>query len=178
MTPLSEWQNFYVIVGSAAGGLTGLQFVVMALIADMPAIDQESQAISVFSTPSIVNFGVVLLLAAVLVMPWHGVKPVSIIWGVAGAVGIIYTAVTGWRFSRQRTYTPVFEDYFFRVIMPVIGYAVLAGAALTARNHDRIALFQVAAVALMLLFIGIHDAWDNATYLIFYKRGAVKPGPR
>ena len=175
MTPLNEWQNFYVIVGSAAGGLTGLQFVVMALIADMPAIDQESQAISVFSTPSIVNFGVVLLLAAVLVMPWHSVKPISIIWGVAGAAGIIYTAVTGWRFSRQRAYTPVFEDYFFRVIMPVIGYAVLGAAAFTARNHDRIALFQVAAVALMLLFIGIHDAWDNATYLVFYKRGAVKP---
>src|ERR1700760_414479 len=113
MTPLSEWQNFYVIVGSAAGGLTGLQCVVMALIADMPAIDQESQAISVFSTPSIVNFGVVLLLAAVLVMPWHGVKPVSITWGVAGAGGIIYPAVTGWRFSRQRAYTPPYSKTIF-----------------------------------------------------------------
>jgi hypothetical protein len=178
MTPLSEWQNFYVIVGSAAGGLTGLQFVVMALIADMPAIDQESQAVTVFSTPSIVNFGVVLLLAAVLVMPWHSIKPISIIWGVAGAVGILYTAHTGWRFNKQSAYSPVFEDYFFRVIMPIIGYAVLAAAAFTARTHERVALFQVAAVALMLLFIGIHDAWDNATYLILYKRADGKPTPR
>ena len=177
MTPLSEWQNFYVIVGSAAGGLTGLQFVVMALIADMPAIDEESQAVTVFSTPSIVNFGVVLLLAAVLVMPWHSIKPISIIWGVAGAVGILYTARTGWRFNKQSAYTPVFEDYFFRVIMPIVGYAVLGAAAFTARTHERVALFQVAAVALMLLFIGIHDAWDNATYLILYKRTGGKPTP-
>jgi hypothetical protein len=178
MIPFSEWQNFYVIVGSAAGGLTGLQFVVMALIADMPAMEEESQAITVFSTPSIVNFGVVLLLAAVLVMPWHSITPVSIIWGVAGAIGILYTAITGWRFKKQRAYSPVFEDYFFRVIMPIIGYAVLGAAALTAKIHERAALFQVAAVALLLLFIGIHDAWDNATYLVFYKRGEVKPTPR
>ena len=31
---LAQWQNFYVIAGSSAGALTGLQFVVMALIAD------------------------------------------------------------------------------------------------------------------------------------------------
>src|SRR5436190_24376937 len=33
---LSLWENFYVIVGSSAGALTGLQFVVMALIPDSP----------------------------------------------------------------------------------------------------------------------------------------------
>lgn len=29
MTALTEWQNFYVIVGSSAGALIGLQFVVI-----------------------------------------------------------------------------------------------------------------------------------------------------
>ena len=62
--------------------------------------------------------------------------------------------------------------------MPVIGYAVLGAAAFVAKTHERAALFQVAAVALALLFIGIHDAWDNATYLVFYKRGEVKPTSR
>jgi hypothetical protein len=32
---LGRWENFYVIVGSAAGALTGLQFVVIALIKDV-----------------------------------------------------------------------------------------------------------------------------------------------
>jgi hypothetical protein len=178
MTPLSEWQNFYVIVGSAAGALTGLQFVVMALIADMPAMDQESTAISAFSTPSIVNFGVVLLLSAVLVMPWHSIMPISIVWGAAGVVGILYTAITGWRFKKQRAYIPVFEDWFYRVVLPVTGYAVLCDAAFVARAHERASLFQVAAVVMLLLFIGIHAAWDNATYLVYYKRGNIKPTPQ
>jgi len=32
MTALSGWENFYVIVGSSAGALIGLQFVVITLI--------------------------------------------------------------------------------------------------------------------------------------------------
>jgi hypothetical protein len=78
----------------------------------------------------------------------------------------------------QRAYSPVFEDWFYRVVLPIIGYSALFAAAFIARFHERGALFQVAAVVLMLLFVGIHDAWDNATYLIFYKRGEVKPTPR
>jgi hypothetical protein len=33
VSALAGWQNFYVIVGSSAGALIGLQFVVMTLIA-------------------------------------------------------------------------------------------------------------------------------------------------
>lgn len=36
MTALAGWENFYVIVGSSAGALIGLQFVVVTLIADVP----------------------------------------------------------------------------------------------------------------------------------------------
>ncbi len=35
MNPLLEWQSFYVLVGSAAGALIGLQFMLMALIAEV-----------------------------------------------------------------------------------------------------------------------------------------------
>ena len=30
---LKAWENYYVIVGSSAGALTGLQFVVLTMIA-------------------------------------------------------------------------------------------------------------------------------------------------
>jgi len=36
MSELAGWDSFYVIVGSAAGALIGLQFVVVTLIADRP----------------------------------------------------------------------------------------------------------------------------------------------
>ncbi|HEX5282888.1 MAG TPA: hypothetical protein VFW30_02125 [Bryocella sp.] len=176
MNPLlTPWQNFYVIVGSAAGALIGLQFVVMALMANMPVMENESQAVAAFSTPSVVNFGVVLALAAVEVMPWRRLAPVSILWAVAGILGIVYTSITARRFQTQRAYTPVLVDWIYRIILPYLGYSCLATAALLVRPHPTAALFDVAAVTLLLLFVGIHDAWDNATFLVFYKRGEVDP---
>ena len=42
VSALSRWENFYVIVGSSAGALTGLQFVVMALIAGSSNVIQPT----------------------------------------------------------------------------------------------------------------------------------------
>ena len=174
MTPLSQWQNFYVIVGSAAGALTGLQFVVMALMANLPARETEAEAVAAFSTPSVVHFGFVLALAALQVMPFHNLSRLSIIWAAAGIIGIVYTSVTAYRVRTQRAYNPDFMDWVYRVILPFLAYSSLFAAALITRPHPTAALFEVAAVTLLLLFIGIHDAWDNATFLVFYKRHEVR----
>jgi hypothetical protein len=54
--------------------------------------------------------------------------------------------------------------------LPLAAYATLAGSACAARPHARPALFLVAAAALLLLFIGIHNAWDAVTYHVFVRR--------
>ena len=74
MTAVTRWENFYVIVGSSAGALIGLQFVVIALIADMPIARGQEQAGKAFATATIVHFGAALLLSAILNAPWHGVS--------------------------------------------------------------------------------------------------------
>jgi hypothetical protein len=72
MSPLNGWENFYVIVGSSAGALIGLQFVVLTLIAGRPVARGEAQAGAAFSTPSVVHFGIVPLLSAIISAPWDG----------------------------------------------------------------------------------------------------------
>jgi hypothetical protein len=57
MTALAGWENFYVIVGSSAGALIGLQFVAIALIGDVPIARCQEQAGKAFVTPTIVHFG-------------------------------------------------------------------------------------------------------------------------
>ena len=79
MTALAGWENFYVIVGSAAGALIGLEFVVVTLIADSPTL-RVGEAVAAFATPTIVHFGVVLLLSAVVSVPWHKIEIVSVVW--------------------------------------------------------------------------------------------------
>jgi hypothetical protein len=44
---------------------------------------------------------------------------------------------------------------------------MLALSALAAASYMHEALFDVAAAALLLLFIGIHNAWDAVSYHVF-----------
>src|SRR5262245_57777927 len=87
MTALDGWGNFYVIVGSAAGALIGLQFVVMTLIAERPPL-RAADAGAAFATPTIVHFAVALLLSAVASAPWHDIGTVAAVWGLVGLCGI------------------------------------------------------------------------------------------
>jgi hypothetical protein len=167
MTALSEWVNFYVIVGSAAGALIGLQFVVMTLIANMPITRSSAHAGDTFTTPTVVHFGVVLLLSAIVCAPWKEIATVAVLWGLVGLVGVVYVVLVGRRLRLQTTYQAVFEDRLFHVLLPFTAYAILAVSACAAYSHPRPALFLVGTAALLLLFIGIHNAWDIITYHVF-----------
>lgn len=170
MPDFAEWSSFYVIVGSAAGALIGLQFVVLTLIANRPVL-RAAEAGAAFATPSVVHFGVVLLLSAVVSAPWHAVSAVAVFWGLVGLCGIVYAVLVTRRLRKQTVYRPVFEDWVFHVLLPFAAYAMLGGSGYAAHAHLRPALFVVGAATLLLLFVGIHNAWDAVTYHVFNKTG-------
>ncbi len=170
MTELAGWVNFYVIAGSSAGALIGLQFVVMTLLTDMPFKDGVAQAGHAFATPTIVHFSAVLLLAAILSAPWHGVGGAAVVWGLLGVFGVFYQFIVLRRMRLQSVYNPEFEDWLFHVLLPFAAYTVVTASACVARSYARPALFSIAAAVLLLLFIGIHNAWDAVTYHIFVMR--------
>jgi hypothetical protein len=174
MAVLAGWWNFYVIVGSSAGALIGLQFVAVTLIANMPIAGSLSQAGAAFATPTVVHFGAVLLLSAMLSAPWHGIFGAAILWGLLGLIGIAYEIIVARRMRIQTVYTPEFEDWLFHVLLPFAAYTTLAGSTYAARSNVGGALFGVAAATLLLLFVGIHNAWDAVTYHVFAKHGPDK----
>ena len=167
MTELSGWGNFYAIVGSAAGALIGLQFVVITLIADMAKPGDFAQAGSVFTTPSVIHFAVVLLLSAIMSAPWNDFGVIAGLWGAIGLLGLLYTALVAWRMRRQKVYRPVFEDWVFHMILPLVAYAIVSVSACTAQSNARLDLFVVGGSSLLLLFVGIHNAWDLVTFYLF-----------
>ena len=175
MTPLTEWQVFYQIVGSAAGALTGLQFVVMALISDMPTQAGENETSEAFASPTIVHFVAVLMLAASLAVPWHSLGPAEVVWILAGLSGLVYTLLVVGRMRRQGAYQPVLEDWLFHALLPCAAYAGLTASALCLPWHTRGALFGIAGSSLLLLFVGIHNAWDNVLFLVSLKRERLHP---
>jgi hypothetical protein len=164
LAPLAGWESYYVIVGSSAAALTGLQFVVIALVADVRP-RSSNDTIDAFATPTIVHFCLALLTAAVLSAPWRTLLGPALSVAAVGLGGLFYEAIVIRRTRRQKDYKPVFEDWLWHTILPVIAYvAIVVGAsALVADAAD--ALFPIAAATLLLVFVGIHNAWDTVTYI-------------
>lgn len=166
MAELGEWESFYVIIGSAAAVLIGLQFVMMTLVA-AGNVPRPREAGAAFATPTIIHFGTPFVIAALLRMPWHGIGPAAALWGVIGLAGLAYTGVVVRRMRSQTAYRPEGEDWLFHGALPFLAYGDLAICALVALSHVRGALFGVGAATLVLLCVGIHNAWDAVSYHVF-----------
>lgn len=164
-TSLRAWESFYVIVGSSAGALTGLQFVVLTLVAEISTSRRNRDATSAFSSPTIVHFCMALFVAAVLSVPWSNAGRASAAISVCGAAGILYSIVVLRRTFRQDLYRPVLEDWIWHIVLPFLSYAAIFSAGQLVRSHAENALLLVGGAALLLIFIGIHNAWDSVTYI-------------
>ena len=162
--PLATWESFYVIVGSAGAALTGLQFVVIALVAQSRRRSTLTE-INAFGTPTIVHFCAVLLVSAILSAPWQGLSSVSLALGACGFVGVTYGLIVVRRARAQTRYKPVWEDWFWHAILPLVAYAFILISALLLRGYPHRTPFVIGAMTLLLLFIGIHNAWDTVTYI-------------
>jgi hypothetical protein len=71
---------------------------------------------------------------------------------------------------RQTTYVPVLEDWIFHTVLPLIAYAGLLTSGVFLADDPAPWLFVVGGAALLLLFVGIHNAWDAVTYIAQRRR--------
>jgi hypothetical protein len=169
MKVLEGWDNFYVILGSAAAALIGLTFVVIALISDERRVHPEGM--QGYITPTIVHFGTVLAAAAYMCVPQQTILSLSAGFAICGIGTTAYTVVIAnnvRRFAIQ--YTPVVEDWVWHVILPTADYVTLLGMAFLIWYRPQLALYCVAAALTLLLFIGIHNAFDVAVSVAVQKQ--------
>jgi hypothetical protein len=173
-SPLLAWDTFYVIVGSASAGLTGLMFVVVTLIPSAH-VTSSDETLSAFGTPTVMHFCAALLVSAILCAPWQIMWHAGLAVGIAGAIGIVYVLIVIGRARRQSQYKTVAEDWIWHVVLPLATYAVLMIAAITLHGRPEESLFAFGGATIALLFIGIHNAWDTVTYIALGKTEAPPP---
>ena len=168
MPELAQWDSFYVLVGGAAGALIGLQFVVLTLITTTLLRSGGTTYVS----PTVIHFSCVLFLAALMRVPWPSVMSLALALGAVGLAGIGYALLTARRMRRISFYRPDREDLTYHVLLPVAAHGLLFTAAILALRHFQLAMFAVAASALVLLFTAIHNAWDVVIYHTTHARRA------
>jgi hypothetical protein len=168
LVPLAAWQNFYVIIGSAAATLTGLLFVVITLLSGaLGRVSSPWSGIRVFSTPNVMHFGAALLIAALLSAPWPALWPAGLLVGLAGLGGVIYVFIVLWEVRhRLASYHLVLSDWLWYTLLPLIAYTALLVAGILLPISAALALFVIAGGTLLLVIMGIRNAWDVVTYMV------------
>ena len=162
---LSAWETFYVITGSAGAALTGLMFVVIALVSDRRP-RPPADSVSAFSTPTVTHFSSVLILGAIMTVPLHRVWSLTVCLLACALGGLYASARAGVRMRRMHAYAADVEDWSWHVMLPSVAYLLLLASAVLVGVAFASALVGVAVVVVLLLVIGIHNAWDVAVFLV------------
>jgi len=162
---LTPWSSFYVMAGSSAAALTGLMFVVITLVRGGDRSSQSRDGISMFSTPTVLHFCAALFISADLSAPWHSPAHAAVPVGLAGLFGAGYVLRVTYRTRRNTNYTPDTEDWVWYSVLPLVAYVATLASAIALLFVPAIALFVLAGADVLLIFIGIRNAWDVVTFL-------------
>jgi hypothetical protein len=163
---LSAWQNFYILIGTAAATLTGLMFVATTLVAGIDRhVSTLHAGLSAFSSPTVVHFCAVLLLAGILSAPWQSFSSLGIVLGLLSLGMVLYLVLVMRQMRKVPNYRTPLKDWLWYMAFPFIAYIVLVGAAIVLPANPALALYIISAAMFALLLLGIHNAWDLVTYL-------------
>ena len=163
---LSQWRDFYMLIGTAAATLTGLMFVVTTLIAGIDAhLSTLNAAVSAFNTPTVVHFGTVLLLAGILSAPWQTFSSLGFLLGLLGLGMVFYSIIVLRRMRRVPHYQSTLEDWLWYMAFPLIANILLIVVAFVLPKNPSLALYIIGSAMMLLLLVGIRNAWDMVTFL-------------
>lgn len=159
------WDNFYLIIGGAAGALIGLMFVV-ATLGTGRSREESLRGASIYMTPTVVSFSVVMVTSALTAVPHLTAHETAGGLGAIAAGGAAYAGVTLWRLvGPGRGRTPHWSDYWCYGFGPVVAYLALGAAAAAQGLGASWATQAVAAVLMSILLLAIRNAWDLVTWL-------------
>jgi hypothetical protein len=162
--PLADWQTFYVVIGSSGAALTGLTFIVITITAEANAQRDPMARLNglrAFITPTVVHFVSALWLSAVMTVPRQTADSLAVCLALSGLAGVGYCArVTYYLRATTAAYKPFVSDWVWNVILPLLAYLCIAMLGLLLRDFPVVTLYLVGGLTLLLLFIGLHNAWD------------------
>ena len=112
------------------------------------------------------HLALALVISAVMSAPWTTLGTAGIIMLLCGLCGLAYAALVILRTRKQTAYVPVWQDWVWYAILPSLTYLALSVSAWLLDTSTEESLFTIAGVALVLILIAVHNAWDSITHIV------------
>jgi hypothetical protein len=159
------WQDYFLLVGSAAAALIGLLFVVVTLTAG-----RERSAVELgqryYMSPIVADLAAVLVLSGAAMMPNLHPIPFGAFIAAAGLVGFIADLRIAQGIGRLSIpgENMLFDRSWYGLV-PALVSLLIAGAGIAILRQVGWAPFALAVVLMVLLLVCVHNAWDLVTYI-------------
>jgi hypothetical protein len=163
---LQEWETFYLVVGTSAGALVGVMFIVVTLTAEI-AVDQINRGMIIYQNPTVFHLGAIVAVSALALVPAHLLPVVAVLVGLAGIGGLAYVGLTIRRMAEVYDfYTATLADRVFFGALPGLSYLLMLAGSIAVFWTPEIAAETIGAGTLLLLLVSIRNAWDVATFAV------------
>ncbi len=184
-TALHNWQNFYLLAGTAAATLVGLMFVSVTFGSSL-VTKETARAARAFLDPTYMHFVQVLMTSCVLTVPTLGPVVLGLL---LIAVGVVRLVGLGWVFGRyleaHREHGDVdLSDWTVAIALPLLCHLLLVATGAAFLLRQAAAIEGLALVTVSLLFLGIYGAWEMLVWMALAvnerrrEPGADSPGER
>ena len=154
---MKEWESYFMLTGTGAVTLMGLLFVVITLGAERSEQGDE-QLLRTFLTPTLVHFGIVFLIALLVLSP-EG-DSLILPFGLIGLTGLVYSV--GIAVKTARRHRLFSQAWLFHGGIPIVCYMGVIAAAWLGLTSTRQAYSVFRAISALLLLTGMRNAWAVA----------------
>lgn len=171
----ADWQDFYLLIGSAGAALIGLVFVVVTLTNRMER-SQARRGAALYMTPLVFSLAAVTVLSGVAMAPGLSARVVGALVGAVALWGLCHSIYVGWGIRTNRgPVTPHWQDFWAYGFAPGVVYLVLLSVGVAFWRAPRPATYAMAAVLMVLLMLTIRNAWDLITWIAPHDDGTPPP---
>jgi membrane protein CcdC involved in cytochrome C biogenesis len=158
--PLERWANFYLVTSTAAATLIGLLFILITLAADKRPKDVRK--VGLYLTPTVIYFGSVLLIAALMTFPNQSRFTATLCNCGAGALGLLYSASM---VVRKEKFLNRWDGFTY-VACPLAAYGLIVWGGLILDHTAQRGLTLVAVGMLSLVTLGVRNSWSIAVDVV------------
>jgi len=163
---LAMWHDFYTLIGAASATLVALIFVAASIGAGV--FTRAHQAgIRSFLSPTVVHFTAILVICLFAIVPTQTWFTMGALLVCSGAAGLAYSA---WVWRRMTRYGIIGTidaiDRLWYAQLPKPAYLLIVVAGVAFWQKSLVGLDLLAASQILLLLIGIRNAWDMTVWII------------
>jgi hypothetical protein len=163
---LQSWQNFYLLVGTAAATLIGLMFVAVTFGSSLVTRETSAQA-RAFLDPTFAHFAQVLVSACLVTIPIMGPR---LLGGLLLFISTLRTAalvrVFGHMRAAHRRHGDIeLSDWLMGIALPFLCYLLLGATGAAFVTGQSAAFAGLAIATLLILLNGIFGAWETMVWL-------------